>query len=52
MSTVQDLKIPIKLIGVGESIEDLRDFDPVVSYRPFFVRGFELRSVFCCSVIR
>eukprot|EP01040_Poterioochromonas_malhamensis_P013905 gene13905-15345_t len=30
VSTVQDLKIPIKLIGVGESIEDLRDFDPVL----------------------
>jgi len=24
----RDLKIPVKLIGIGEKIEDLRDFDP------------------------
>jgi len=27
-SIAQDLKLPVRLIGVGEKMEDLRDFDP------------------------
>jgi len=27
-SIAQDLKLPVRLIGVGEKLEDLRDFDP------------------------
>jgi len=29
VSVVDRLRIPVKLIGIGEGIEDLRDFDPV-----------------------
>lgn len=32
MSVVKDLGFPVKFIGVGEKIEDLRDFDPEVSF--------------------
>ena len=32
MSVVKDLGVPIKFIGVGEKIEDLRDFDPEVRF--------------------
>lgn len=28
MSVVKELGIPVKLIGVGEKISDLRDFSP------------------------
>ncbi|HPK40512.1 MAG TPA: signal recognition particle-docking protein FtsY, partial [Candidatus Cloacimonadota bacterium] len=28
ISIKRQLNIPVKLVGVGESIEDLRDFDP------------------------
>ena len=28
VSVIDKLGIPIKLIGIGEKIEDLRDFDP------------------------
>jgi fused signal recognition particle receptor len=28
LSVVVDLGVPVKLIGVGESVEDLRPFDP------------------------
>jgi len=28
VSIVRDLGVPVKLIGVGEGIDDLRDFDP------------------------
>ncbi|PXF44704.1 Cell division protein FtsY-like [Gracilariopsis chorda] len=28
VSCVDELKIPVKLVGVGEQIDDLRDFDP------------------------
>eukprot|EP00607_Mallomonas_marina_P010151 CAMPEP_0182420130 /NCGR_PEP_ID=MMETSP1167-20130531/4680_1 /TAXON_ID=2988 /ORGANISM="Mallomonas Sp, Strain CCMP3275" /LENGTH=446 /DNA_ID=CAMNT_0024595637 /DNA_START=327 /DNA_END=1667 /DNA_ORIENTATION=- len=28
VSVVRDLKLPVKLVGVGEGIEDLRDFSP------------------------
>lgn len=28
VSTVQELDIPIKLVGVGEKLDDLRDFEP------------------------
>lgn len=34
LSIVQSLKIPVKLVGLGESIDDLADFD-----EEFFVRG-------------
>ena len=34
LSIVQSLRIPVKLIGLGEKIEDLQDFD-----EEFFVRG-------------
>jgi len=34
VSVVNDLELPIKLVGVGEKIEDLRDFEP-----EFFVEG-------------
>ena len=30
VSVVKDLGIPVKLIGVGEKIDDLRDFQPDV----------------------
>lgn len=30
MSIVSDLGVPVKLIGVGESLYDLRDFEPVL----------------------
>mmetsp|Transcript_31182 Transcript_31182/g.119948 ORF Transcript_31182/g.119948 Transcript_31182/m.119948 type:complete len:102 (+) Transcript_31182:1091-1396(+) len=34
VSVVNDLQLPIKLVGVGEKVEDLRDFEP-----EFFVEG-------------
>ena len=34
LSIVQSLKIPVKLVGLGEKIEDLQDFD-----EEYFVRG-------------
>lgn len=34
VSVVDELGLPVKLIGVGESVDDLRDFDPVL-----FVEG-------------
>ena len=34
LSIVQSLKIPVKLVGLGEGINDLTDFD-----EEFFVRG-------------
>lgn len=34
LSIVQSLRIPVKLIGLGEKIDDLQDFD-----EEFFVRG-------------
>ncbi|KAJ8907812.1 hypothetical protein NDN08_007916 [Rhodosorus marinus] len=34
VSVVNDLELPIKLVGVGEKVEDLRDFEP-----EFFVEG-------------
>lgn len=30
VSIVRDVGVPVKLIGVGEGISDLRDFDPEV----------------------
>ena len=30
MSVVKDLGFPVKFIGVGEKIDDLRDFEPEV----------------------
>lgn len=37
----EELKIPIKFIGVGESIEDLREFDPVEFANAIFDVGDE-----------
>ncbi|GAB0498398.1 hypothetical protein MMPV_009741 [Pyropia vietnamensis] len=34
VSVVDELGLPVKLVGVGESVDDLRDFDPVL-----FVEG-------------
>lgn len=30
VSIVSDLGVPVKLIGVGEALNDLRDFEPVL----------------------
>lgn len=30
VSIVSDLGVPVKLIGVGEGLDDLRDFEPVL----------------------
>merc|ERR1711871_1260349 len=30
VSVSQEVGLPVKLVGVGETIEDLRDFDPVL----------------------
>jgi len=38
VSIIDKLGIPIKLIGIGESIEDLRDFDPQVFTEALFTR--------------
>mmetsp|Transcript_28861 Transcript_28861/g.72468 ORF Transcript_28861/g.72468 Transcript_28861/m.72468 type:complete len:108 (-) Transcript_28861:294-617(-) len=29
VSVVKELDIPVKLVGVGEGVDDLRDFEPV-----------------------
>jgi len=28
----KEVNIPVKLIGIGEGVEDLRDFDPAISF--------------------
>ncbi len=38
VSIIDKLGIPIKLIGIGEDIEDLRDFDPHVFTEALFTR--------------
>jgi len=38
VSIIDKLEIPIKLIGIGEDIEDLRDFDPRVYTEALFTR--------------
>lgn len=35
-SIARDLKIPVKLIGLGEKIDDLRDFDPTMFVEALF----------------
>ena len=32
----KELKIPVKLIGLGEKMEDLRDFDPALFVQALF----------------
>ena len=32
VSVVNDMKLPVKFIGVGEKIQDLRDFDAEVMH--------------------
>lgn len=42
VSIVSDLGVPVKLIGVGEGLYDLRDFEPVLfvdSLLGYTVRG-------------
>ncbi|CAN0022054.1 unnamed protein product [Ascophyllum nodosum] len=49
VSIVSDLGVPVKLIGVGESLYDLRDFEPVLyvdsllGYTPEDVRRLQAR---------
>ena len=35
----RELKIPIRFIGIGEQIEDLRDFDPREFVDALFLNG-------------
>lgn len=35
----EELGIPVKLVGIGEGVEDLRDFDPVEFAEALFARG-------------
>lgn len=35
-AVARELKIPVKLIGIGEKIEDLRDFDPAMFVEALF----------------
>lgn len=35
----EELGIPVKLVGIGEGVEDLRDFDPVEFADALFARG-------------
>jgi hypothetical protein len=37
VSVVKDLGIPIKFIGVGEQLDDLREFDPEVCVGLYFL---------------
>lgn len=39
LAIAETLKIPVKLIGVGEQMEDLRDFDPAIFVDALFDRG-------------
>jgi fused signal recognition particle receptor len=41
VSIVRDLGLPVKLIGVGEGINDLRDFDPATFVDALL--GYEVR---------
>lgn len=57
VSIVSDLEVPVKLIGVGEGVNDLRDFEPVLfvdSLLGYTVRMFTLIALpfhFCNSYI-
>lgn len=35
----EELGVPVKLVGIGEGVEDLRDFDPVEFADALFARG-------------
>lgn len=37
-SIARDLKLPVKLVGLGEQIDDLRDFEPPLFVEALFVR--------------
>ena len=39
LAIAETLKLPVKLIGVGEQMEDLRDFDPELFVDALFERG-------------
>jgi fused signal recognition particle receptor len=39
VAIAHELSIPVKLIGVGEGIEDLRPFDPPLFARALFAGG-------------
>jgi fused signal recognition particle receptor len=41
---VADLKIPVKLIGLGEKIDDLKDFDPKAFAEALFINDGEENS--------
>lgn len=43
VSIVRDLGVPVKLIGVGEGINDLRDFDPATFVDALL--GYEVRRL-------
>lgn len=53
VSIVSDLGVPVKLIGVGESLYDLRDFEPVLfvdsllGYSVSFSGSARARVFFC-----
>ena len=36
IAVVKELDIPVKLVGIGESLEDLRDFSPVIFAQALF----------------
>ncbi len=44
ISIANELDIPVKLIGIGEGIEDLRDFDPSVFIEALFKENMEMVS--------
>jgi len=37
LAVAKELGIPIKLIGIGEGVDDLRDFDPAEFVEALFV---------------
>jgi fused signal recognition particle receptor len=39
LAIAETLQLPVKLIGVGEKLEDLRDFDPELFIDALFARG-------------
>jgi fused signal recognition particle receptor len=49
VSIVRDLGLPVKLIGVGEGINDLRDFDPATFVDALL--GYEVR-IYCFLAVR
>ena len=50
VSIVRDVGVPVKLIGVGEGISDLRDFDPEVFVDALL--GYEVSLTLLCCTLR